>query len=140
MTKRFEVGKTYSDSFTGDSQLFAHFPIKARTAQTITTVVDGKTVKRRLYVYEGVEQFKPFGNYSMAMIVNANDSDLSQSPNPEQLQAVQAFAAKYATKSEGWKEHLITCWMNGADAREPDGHLLRQVRNQFGPQWLKRWK
>jgi hypothetical protein len=60
-------------------------------------------------------------------------------PTDEQLQAVQAFAAKYATKRGGWKEHLITCWMNGADAREPNGHLLRQVRNQFGPSWLKTW-
>jgi hypothetical protein len=73
--KRFEVGKTYSDSHTGDSQLFEHFTIKARTNLTITTEVHGKIVKRRLYVYEGVEQFKPFGSYSMAMIVNANDSD-----------------------------------------------------------------
>jgi hypothetical protein len=58
-------------------------------------------------------------------------------PSEEQLAAVQAFAAKYANLRGGWKEHLITCWMSGADAREPSGHLLRQVRNQFGPSWLE---
>ena len=26
-------------------------------------------MKRGIYVYEGVEQFKPYGNYSMAAII-----------------------------------------------------------------------
>jgi hypothetical protein len=55
----------------------------------------------------------------------------------EQLAAVAAFAGKYATRKGGWKEHLLSCWMNGADANEPNGHLLRQVRNSVGPKWLK---
>jgi hypothetical protein len=60
----------------------------------------------------------------------------SNQPSAEQLVAIQAFAARYAALRGGWKEHLLTCWMSGADAREPDGHLLRQLRNQFGPTWL----
>ena len=61
-------------------------------------------------------------------------------PSAEQLAAVEAFAAKYGKLRGGWQEHLITCWMSGADAREPSGHLLRQVRNQFGPSWLAKYR
>jgi hypothetical protein len=61
-------------------------------------------------------------------------------PTAEQLEALYDFSLKYTTKRGGWKEHLVTCWMNGADAREPNGHLLRQLRNTLGPQWLKTFK
>jgi hypothetical protein len=66
----------------------------------------------------------------------------SQKPTPtaEQLEALGAFAFKYRHKIGGWKDHLVTCWMNGADANEPNGHLLRQVRNRLGPQWLKTFR
>jgi hypothetical protein len=60
-------------------------------------------------------------------------------PSAEQLAAVEAFAAKYGKLRGGWQEHLLTVWMSGADAREPDGHLLRQLRNQFGPRWLAKY-
>lgn len=56
-------------------------------------------------------------------------------PTPEQLAAVRQFRDKYG---RGWREGLLNAWMNGRDASEPDGHLLRQVRNQFGPTWLGR--
>ena len=80
---QFRVGRTYSDCHTGDAQLFEHFTILARTAKTVTVEVHGKVVRRGVYVWNGVEQFKPFGNYSMAMIVNANDKDLSPAlPKP----------------------------------------------------------
>jgi hypothetical protein len=61
---------------------------------------------------------------------------ITRNPSFEQQAAIDAFAAKYANIRGGWKEHLLTVWMSGADAREPDGHLLRQVRNEFGPSWL----
>lgn len=35
-----------------------------------------------------------------------------------------------------WKYKLWRLWTNGLDATEPDGHLLRQIRNQHGPEWL----
>ncbi len=53
--------------------------------------------------------------------------------NEEQLAAIQAFAKKYG---EHWKEALNIQWCNGKDTNEPDGHLLRQIRNNFGPDWL----
>ena len=46
----------------------------------------------------------------------------------EQRQALQDFADKNGTQ---WKSKLIHLWNAGRDVG-----LLRQIRNQFGPQWL----
>ena len=54
-------------------------------------------------------------------------------PNAEQMAALRSFKEKYG---RNWKTELMTAWLNGKDASEPNGHLLRQVRNQFGPAWL----
>lgn len=54
-------------------------------------------------------------------------------PSPEQLAAVAAFAARHG---RDWRYALVDAWLTGRDAREPDGHLLRQVRNTCGPAWL----
>lgn len=69
---KFEIGKTYSGRFITDYDSIAHFTIKARTAKTITTDVHGKTVVRKLFLAtDGSEMFRPFGSYSMAMIIKA---------------------------------------------------------------------
>lgn len=60
-----------------------------------------------------------------------------EEPNEEQLEAIKAFAKKYG---RCWKQDLNNAWMNGKDAQEPNGHLLRQVRNNFGPPWLINFK
>lgn len=54
-------------------------------------------------------------------------------PTPEQLAALRAFATKYGNT---WRQELADRWWNGTDANEPNGHLLRQLRNQLGPRWL----
>lgn len=54
-------------------------------------------------------------------------------PNEEQLAAIKAYALHHGRY---WKAQLRTDWMNGRDAQRHNGHLLRQVRNQFGPTWL----
>lgn len=54
-------------------------------------------------------------------------------PNPEQLEAVKAFAARHG---RDWRDALALAWMTGSDANQPAGHLLRQVRNTCGPRWL----
>lgn len=58
-------------------------------------------------------------------------------PNAEQLAAVRAFAEKYG---KDWKNKLSIAWSRGTDDREPNGALLRQLRNNFGPEWLKKFK
>lgn len=56
-------------------------------------------------------------------------------PTADQLAAVAAFAARHGRT---WRADLATAWGTGTDAAEPGGHLLRQVRNQHGPVWLRR--
>ena len=58
-----------------------------------------------------------------------------KNPTAEQLMAVYNFAAAYG---DGWIDALARAWKNGTDESLPGGHLLRQVRNQFGPRWLYR--
>lgn len=58
-------------------------------------------------------------------------------PTPEQVEALRQFAAKYGPR---WKLELQLQWQTGADDREPNSHLLRQVRNQCGPKWLGTFK
>jgi hypothetical protein len=90
MTK-FNVGQTYSDRSIGDYNCIFSFTILARTAKSVTVNVSGKTVRRGLSVWNGVEQFKPFGSYSMCSVVSADAKDLSKrrpegrflSPNAE---------------------------------------------------------
>lgn len=54
-------------------------------------------------------------------------------PNDEQMAAIRKFAETYGP---AWKFVLGQMWWQGRDASQPNGHLLRQVRNQFGPEWL----
>ncbi len=60
-------------------------------------------------------------------------SAIPNSPNPEQLAALQRFANK---AGRAWKNALSAAWTNGSDSRHADGALLRQIRNEFGPDWL----
>lgn len=53
-------------------------------------------------------------------------------PTPEQLAALSAYAAEHGRT---WKSQLNDDWMNGR-ASGP----LQQVRNQFGPSWLVRFR
>ena len=55
-------------------------------------------------------------------------------PTAEQLAAVAAFATRHGRT---WRADLAAAWLAGTDASEPAGHLLRQVRNRFGPRWLR---
>lgn len=60
------------------------------------------------------------------------EADLAQ-PNAEQMARIKAFASCAGVM---WKEVLSSAWSNGTDTNYRDGHLLRQVRNEFGPEWL----
>lgn len=72
---KFEVGKTYWTRSICDSDCIFRFTILARTAKQVTVKVHGKTVKRGLSIWNGVEQFSPFGRYSMAAIIGADKAE-----------------------------------------------------------------
>jgi hypothetical protein len=72
-TEKFKIGQTYQTRSICDYDTILSFEILSRTAKTVTIRVGDKTVRRGLYVYDGVEQFKPYGTYSMCAIIGADD-------------------------------------------------------------------
>lgn len=72
---KFEVGQSYATRSACDHDCIFSFVIKARTAKTVTVDVHGCEVRRGLSAYDGVEQFKPFGTYSMAAVISADQKE-----------------------------------------------------------------
>ena len=72
MTTQFQVGRTYATRSICDSECIFSFTILGRTAKSVTINVHGKTVRRGLSIYNGAEQFKPYGSYSMCAIISAD--------------------------------------------------------------------
>lgn len=68
--KTFEAGKTYTTRSACDHDCVISVTVAKRTAKTITTAA-GKTL--RVGMYDGAEFVKPWGTYSMAPIVTAQD-------------------------------------------------------------------
>ncbi len=54
-------------------------------------------------------------------------------PTAEQIQALQSFAARHG---RAWKSKLAVMWATGRDDYEPQGGILRSIRNGLGPTWL----
>lgn len=52
----------------------------------------------------------------------------TERPNEEQMAALRAFKTKYG---RDWFRRLNDAWLDGKDVNEPNGHLLRQVRNRY---------
>lgn len=73
MTRQFQIGRTYSTRSICDHDTVYSFTILSRTAKQVTVEVHGKIVKRGLSIVDGVEQFKPFGSYSMCAIIRAGE-------------------------------------------------------------------
>jgi hypothetical protein len=72
MAHSFQIGKTYFVRSICDYDCIHSFTILARTAKSVTVTVHGKTVRRGLTNYSGIEQFKPFGSYSMCAVICAD--------------------------------------------------------------------
>lgn len=87
-TTTFEVGQTYAVRSICDSNSWTKITVKARTAKTIKTEC-GKTL--RIFLYEGVEQVKPNGSYSMCAVIGADD--IRVTPKAENLQPRDDFRA-----------------------------------------------
>ncbi len=73
MTKTFEIGRSYKTRSICDSNCWFSLTVVGRTAKTIKANVGGKMKTLRLSVYAGAEFVKPYGSYSMAPIINAED-------------------------------------------------------------------
>ena len=69
---QFEVGKSYSTRSICDHECVVRVSVVSRTAKTIRTA-EGKSF--RVFDYQGVEQVRPWGRYSMAPIVGADDAE-----------------------------------------------------------------
>ena len=69
MTSTFQAGKTYWTRSVGDYDCIIEAQIASRTAKTITTS-EGK--RFGVKVWNGVEQFAPWGRYSMSPIIKAD--------------------------------------------------------------------
>lgn len=74
--KKFEIGKTYTHGWIGDSALFTTWEVIKRTAKTIT-IKHGDTVKTcriisALSERNNAECVFPFGQYSMCPTLRAN--------------------------------------------------------------------
>lgn len=70
MTTQFQTGKTYASRSIVNSDTWNTITVARRTAKTIWTTC-GKQL--RVFIYEGVEQVKPNGSYSMCAVIGADD-------------------------------------------------------------------
>lgn len=73
-TAAFQVGKTYQTRSACDHDCIVSLTVVSRTAKTIKANAGHRGIKTlRVSEYEGREQVKPWGSYSMAPIVDASD-------------------------------------------------------------------
>lgn len=73
--KQFEIGKSYTHGWIGDSDLFTTWTVIKRTAQTITITTGRETktcrIIKGLSEIRKAESIFPYGQYSMAPILSA---------------------------------------------------------------------
>lgn len=72
MTK-FEAGKTYKTRSICDHNCIISATIEKRTEKTVTATIRGQQKIFRIGEYDGAEFIKPWGSYSMAPMLTAND-------------------------------------------------------------------
>ena len=76
--KKFEVGKSYTHGWIGDSELFTTWEVIARTAATITikhnitNEVKKCRINSKVSEWENAEVVFPYGKYSMCPTLRAN--------------------------------------------------------------------
>lgn len=70
--KKFVENQTYSCRSACDYDTIFSWKVIARTAKQLTLEQHGKTFKRGIYVYNGVENCRPSGSYSMAPVISAD--------------------------------------------------------------------
>lgn len=74
-TTTFQAGTTYSTRSIGDHNCIIEMTVIKRTAKTITANVKGDGIKTfRPYLYNNVETVRPWGSFSMAPSIGADDT------------------------------------------------------------------
>lgn len=68
----FQAGRTYKTRSICNHDCIISATIVSRTAKTVKTS-DGKSFRVSTN-YDGAEMFRPWGNYSMAPVITANDA------------------------------------------------------------------
>lgn len=73
MTK-FEVGKSYQARWVTNYDLISTFEVVKRTAKFVTLLSkdDGSTKRVGVHEWSSVETCKPFGTYSMCLVLSAD--------------------------------------------------------------------
>ncbi len=75
---QFQIGTTYKMTSACDHECTWQYTVTARTAQTVTLTDGRETIKCRidkgLSSYRGAEAVRPFGRYSMAPILSADNA------------------------------------------------------------------
>lgn len=66
--KKIEVNTELTATFIGDSKLKVKIPVISITATMCTVIIDGKSVRKKIYNDGEKEYIYPYGNYSMAPI------------------------------------------------------------------------
>ena len=71
---QFETGKTYRTRSPGDYDCVLDYKIISRTAKTLKSFdkMDNQVKTYRISIWEGVEQFKPWGSFSMCPMMSAD--------------------------------------------------------------------
>ena len=79
-SRTFRAGKSYATRSICDHDCWFRVSVVSRTARTVTVLRSGERSPHtcRIALYEGVEQIKPWGNYSMCAIIGADDEGRGQ--------------------------------------------------------------
>ncbi len=74
---KFEIGKTYFTRSICDHDMIISITVASRTAKRIKTT-EGKTLG--VSEYEGIEQVRPWGRYSMCPTIGADKEVKAEAP------------------------------------------------------------
>jgi hypothetical protein len=73
MTTSFSKNQSYLSRFISDSDSTIVWTVDKRTAKTVTISAPGYAARNcRVKVWDGVEQVKPLGSYSFALVLSAD--------------------------------------------------------------------
>lgn len=104
----FEVGKEYYCSSACDHNCIWTFTVISRTDKSVRVQEPGeKPVTRRIKSYDGVEFIRPFGSYSMAPILRANNEVRQEQEAQPSVNNVVDFTSRLAAKKE--QEEIDKC-------------------------------